>query len=201
MDFAAMAELCAPNVEAGTLSRIVSVESGFNPFAIGVVGARLERQPTNLDEAVVTADMLAAGGYNFSLGLAQINRTNFAHFGLTARTAFDPCTNLRVGAMILLDCYDRASRARNPLGNALSCYNSGNFSAGYRNGYVAKVLNAGASHTPTDPPPGAIAVVPDKAPTRVRSVPQSASPAEALLSTKTPTKATAAKGAGTALLF
>lgn len=142
MDFAAMAQQCAPNVHADTLHRVASVESNFNPFAIGVVGGRLQRQPHNLAEAVATAQMLETSGYNYSLGMVQVNKKNLAKYGLTPETAFDPCANLRAGGQILEDCYHRAGNSSSALGDAFSCYYSGNFKTGYRTGYVAKVQNA-----------------------------------------------------------
>ena len=71
------------------MRRIVQVESAFNPWAIGVVGGRLERQPSNRDEAIATAEWLERNGYNYSVGLAQVNKTNFARYGLTPQTAFE----------------------------------------------------------------------------------------------------------------
>jgi len=146
MDFAAMAELCAPDIHVQTMRSIAAVESSFNPFAIGVVGGQLQRQPRSLAEAVATANMLETEGLDYSVGLIQINRKNFARYGLTLRTAFDICNNLRTGAAILRDCLERAGDRPSALGDALSCYYSGNFKTGYRHGYVAKVLNAGAGH-------------------------------------------------------
>ena len=144
MDFAATAELCAPEVAIDTLRRIASVESSFNPFAIGVVGGRLQRQPRTLSEALATTRMLDTQGYDYSLGIVQIHQKNFAKYGLTPETAFDPCVNLRVGSQIFLDCYKRAGASVHTLGDALSCYHSGNFATGYRLGYVAKVQTANA---------------------------------------------------------
>lgn len=69
-------------VPASVMRHVVEVESGANPFAIGVVGGRLARQPKNLDEAVATARMLEAKGYNFSVGIAQVNRANLDKQGL-----------------------------------------------------------------------------------------------------------------------
>ena len=43
--FLALALACAPQVHADTARALVSVESGFNPWAIGVVGGALVRQP------------------------------------------------------------------------------------------------------------------------------------------------------------
>ena len=134
-----MAKLCAPTVASGTLQRIASVESSFNPFAIGVVGGRLARQPVNRAEALATANALKAQGWDYSVGLVQVNQKNFGKYGLTTDAAFDPCTNLRVGSRILDDCYKRAGGSVTRRGDALSCYYAGDFRAGYRLGYVAKV--------------------------------------------------------------
>ncbi len=144
MDFAAAAELCAPSVASRTLSSIALVESTYNPFAIGIVGARLERQPRSLAEAVATAHMLEDQGYNFSLGLVQVNQRNLARFGLSIETSFDPCNNLHAGGVIFADCLKRAGGTDRGLGDALSCYNSNNFKTGYRNGYVAQYQKIGA---------------------------------------------------------
>lgn len=125
-------------VPAGVMRHVVRIESSFNPYAIGVVGGRLARQPRSLSEAVSTAHMLEREGYNFSLGLAQVNRYNLTHQGLvTYENAFDVCPNLQAGSRILADCYHRSG---SDWGKALSCYYSGNFVTGFRHGYVQKVL-------------------------------------------------------------
>ncbi|WP_018152871.1 lytic transglycosylase domain-containing protein [Leeia oryzae] len=122
------------------MQHVVHVESSQNPFAIGVVGGRLARQPRNLSEAVATSDMLAAKGYNFSLGVAQVNRFNLQKYGLASfAKAFEPCPNLQAGTRILKDCYDRAAQ---DWGKAFSCYYSGNFMTGFREGYVQKIYNS-----------------------------------------------------------
>lgn len=119
------------------MQHIVEIESGANPLAIGVVGARLARQPKNLEEAIATAKRLDAEGYDYSLGAAQINRRNLRRYGLgTYERAFDPCANLTAGAAILAECYGRAGQ---DWGKAFSCYYSGDFVTGYRDGYVQKV--------------------------------------------------------------
>lgn len=120
------------------MEHVVKVESSFNPYAIGVVGGRLARQPRNLAEALSTARMLEDRGYNFSLGLAQVNRYNLARQGLDSyEKAFDVCPNLQAGSRILAECY---SRSGSDWGKAFSCYYSGNFTTGYRHGYVQKVF-------------------------------------------------------------
>ncbi|MDQ2735023.1 MAG: lytic transglycosylase domain-containing protein [Pseudomonadota bacterium] len=121
------------------------MESRGNPYAIGVVAGSLVRQPRNLVEAVVTARALDAGGRNYSVGPAQINKANFARHGLSIETAFDPCSNLRAMQAILGDCFGRASVRSQPqiaLRRAFSCYYSGNFRTGFQHGYVQKVVAA-----------------------------------------------------------
>jgi len=127
-------------VPATVMRHVVHVESGANPYAIGVVGGRLQRQPKSLDEAVATARMLEAKGYNFSLGLAQVNRSNLKKYGLdTHEKAFDACSNLSAGSRILAGCYTSAA---GDWGKAFSCYYSGNFEKGFQDGYVQKIYDS-----------------------------------------------------------
>ena len=131
------------------MSRIVQVESSGNPFAIGVVGGRLERQPVNLEEAVQTAAHLEKAGFNYSIGLSQINRIHFKRFGWTnnLKNGFDVCNNLHAGADVYTRCKEGAARALatdDPsavIRAALSCYYSGNYVSGEKLGYVDKVLS------------------------------------------------------------
>ena len=146
--FATLAATCAPRVDRLTLEALVRTESAYNPYAIGVVGGRLARQPATLEEAVATARSLERQGYNFSVGLGQVNRYNLARFGETIETAFDACRNLRAGGTILAECFARSlpryGDEQQALRAALSCYYSGNFETGFRHGYVQKVVaNAG----------------------------------------------------------
>jgi type IV secretion system protein VirB1 len=135
-----MEMMACPNlaVPAEVMQHVVNVESSRNPFAIGVVGAQLVRQPQNLPEAVATVRMLEEKGYNFSLGVAQVNRANFGKYGLDSyEKAFDVCPNLVAGSQILAQCY---ASAGGDWGKAFSCYYSGNFTTGYQDGYVQKVF-------------------------------------------------------------
>ncbi|MGY1459218.1 lytic transglycosylase domain-containing protein [Luteimonas sp. A534] len=135
MELMGCADLAVP---AEVMQHVVRIESSSNPYAIGVVGGRLVRQPRSLPEAVATARMLEGKGYNFSVGLAQVNRHNLATYGLSdyAR-AFQACPNLEAGSRILADCHTRAG---GDWGKAFSCYYSGNFVTGFRHGYVQKVM-------------------------------------------------------------
>lgn len=135
MEMMACTDLAVPGE---VMQHVVRIESSFNPYAIGVVGGRLARQPRNLSEAVSTARMLESKGYNFSLGIAQVNRYNLARYGLDSyERAFQVCPNLQAGSRILAECH---SRAGGDWGKAFSCYYSGNFTTGFRHGYVQKVF-------------------------------------------------------------
>jgi type IV secretion system protein VirB1 len=146
--FATLVTACAPLVHPATAHALVSVESAFNPNAIGVVSGALERQPGNAKEAVATAVALKAQTRSFSVGLAQINIANFERLGLTIPEAFDACRNLTAMQTILGECFERAGSDGAPqrtLRRALSCYYSGNFTTGFRHGYVARVVAAARS--------------------------------------------------------
>lgn len=143
-DLQALAQQCAPTVAHQTIEAVVRHESGANPFAIGINGgARITRQPLNKEEAIATANKLLAMGLSIDMGLGQINSNNLQKLGLTVEQLFDPCTNLRAAEAILRACYDPAAKRHGhgqvALQAALSCYNTGNTSAGLANGYVWKV--------------------------------------------------------------
>jgi type IV secretion system protein VirB1 len=127
-------------VPAEVMKHVVNVESSKNPFAIGVVGGQLVRQPQNLPEAVATVRMLESRGYNYSLGIAQVNRSNLGKYGLdTYEKAFEYCPNLVAGSRILAQCYASAGK---DWGKAFSCYYSGNFTTGYEHGYVQRIFDS-----------------------------------------------------------
>ena len=156
LDFPLLAQQCAPEIHPNTLAHVVQVESGYNPYAIGIVGAHLERQPRNRGEAIATAAWLEAKHFNYSLGLGQVNKTNFTKYGLSVEAAFEPCRNLHAAAAILKECYQRALQnqpdKQTALRDSFSCYYSGNFTTGYKAGYVIKVVTGGTGgpkhHTP-----------------------------------------------------
>ena len=142
--FMALATLCAPLVHPGTARALVATESTFNPHAIGVVAGSLQRQPRNIEEALATAQALRAEGRNFSVGLAQINVRNLDRFGMSVADGFDACKNLRTMQVVLTECLERSGpkyESQASLRRALSCYYSGNFTTGYRHGYVSRVVS------------------------------------------------------------
>lgn len=153
INFIDLAAQCAPDVSITTLASVIQHESAANPYAIGVNGnISLPRQPKNKKEAIAIAEWLKINGYDFDAGLGQINSRNLSWLKMRIPDLFDPCANLHGAATILSDCYKRASvqyEAGQPaLHAALSCYNTGNFSAGISNGYVARVAKNATLQVP-----------------------------------------------------
>ena len=152
LDLASYVQNCAPPQYADLMGKIIKVESAGNPFSIGVVRARLARQPVNLTEAVATVTALKAGKYNFSIGLTQVNQVHFHRLGWVKKPAegFDTCKNISAGAEILNKCFMKANQYNLQRSKreghfsvrkmALSCYYSGDLFLGERLGYVKKVL-------------------------------------------------------------
>jgi type IV secretion system protein VirB1 len=159
--FITLAMACAPQVDVRTVSALVAVESGHNPHAIGVVGGVLRRQPQHRAEAIATAKSLHGEGWNFSIGLAQINVRNLHRLGLSLESAFDPCANLTAMQTVLSECSERAQHrvtvagstdAQRTLRQVLSCYYSGNWITGFEHGYVRRVVHAAARRFTSTPP-------------------------------------------------
>ncbi|THD60595.1 lytic transglycosylase domain-containing protein [Phenylobacterium sp.] len=163
----ALALRCAPAVAPETLLAVARAESGLNPNAIGVNrGAPVTSPPASPAEAAAVARRLIGAGGNLDLGLTQINSANLARLGLSIDDAFEPCRNLAAGAQILAEDYGVAHvPAVDPqaaLRTALSLYNTGDVSRGFRNGYVARVVAAASgaggprtSSRPSTPTPPA----------------------------------------------
>jgi type IV secretion system protein VirB1 len=134
---------CAPRVAPATIAAIVLYESRGNPYAIDDDTERKSYFPRTAAAASALAASLLRRGHNIDVGLAQVNVSNFAAYGLTATSAFDECKNLRAGAAILVDRYRSAVRryplARLALLHALCAYNSGSErgDAGYAHGVLA----------------------------------------------------------------
>ncbi|MFP1771061.1 lytic transglycosylase domain-containing protein [Lonsdalea quercina] len=145
----ALAKRCAPEVHPLTVGYLVSHESRNNQYAINVnvpegTTSPLARQPRSLDEAAKTTKWLTAHGYNFDVGLGQINSANFSKLNVSATELFNGCKNLEAAQSVLNYCYQLAVKEYTPgqiaLRHALSCYNTGSLTAGFTNGYVSKVV-------------------------------------------------------------
>jgi type IV secretion system protein VirB1 len=165
-EFTSLAGRCAPNVPADTLLAIARTESGLNANAISINRPRasakragyangqimLSRQPRNRIEAGRWLHWLELHHFTVSIGLMQVNIESARSLRVSADQLFEPCTNLRLGARILTAAYSEVSREIGEgfaaLDAALSMYNTGDSTAGFRNGYVANVH----SHVPRDFP-------------------------------------------------
>jgi type IV secretion system protein VirB1 len=146
----ALASHCAPTVAPETVLAIIQTESSGEPFALNVNGGRQPARQSNAVDAATTARRFVAAGYSVDLGLGQINSRNMRWLGLTWETVFDPCTNVAALARVLTTNYNSVKAGRDPqtaLRVALSMYNTGSQTRGFRNGYVAKVVgNAGIAN-------------------------------------------------------
>ncbi|OZB35388.1 MAG: hypothetical protein B7X35_00540 [Halothiobacillus sp. 14-56-357] len=140
MDLAGLYAQCGPNVAPPTLAAIVRVESGGNPWRIGINGDYvLPRQPANQAEAIREANQLIDMGYNIDMGLMQINFKHLKILNLTVEQVFEPCTNIKASAQILHSFYQKAvkdiGQGQQSLRRTISAYNTGNISKGFANGY------------------------------------------------------------------
>lgn len=156
----ALAKKCAPDVHPLTMGYLVGHESSNSKFAINVNLANGQarppfKAPATLDEALAFVDWLETHGYNFDVGLGQINSANFPKLNVTASQLFDSCTNLHAAQTVLKSCYASALKlypaGQVALRHALSCYNTGSLTAGISNGYVAKVTAQMSQSTPIVP--------------------------------------------------
>lgn len=137
---------CAPpEVAPQTIQAVIQVESAGDPLAMGI---NLPGQPSRSFRPADTASakrvinaVLARGG-SVDLGLMQVNNRNLKVLGYRIEEMFDPCTNIRAGALILQEAYGRALQTMPPgqlaLRAALNAYNTGDFERGFGNGYVER---------------------------------------------------------------
>lgn len=154
MELVTLIAMCATGVPATTLAAIVAHESGGNQYAINLNSRthRLSHTPRTAQEAIATLKLLEKRQLGtYDIGLAQINSIHLRRFELNSADLLDPCTNLRASAQVLGECYERTEgRTKNKqlrLAHALSCYNTGSMTRGFRNGYVSAVYR----HATTPP--------------------------------------------------
>ncbi|MDH0640112.1 transglycosylase SLT domain-containing protein [Pseudomonas sp. GD03860] len=159
--FSELAAKCAPTVHPSTLKALIGNESTFNPYAIGVVGTHLQRQPQSLSEAIATAEQLERDGKRYAMGLGQLLVTNMRARGLSYQDVFEPCRNLQAISNLLVEYYKQAlttsSDKQEALLKAFSMYYSGNELRGFRPdrpgemSYVEKVVHRALNPTAEDP--------------------------------------------------
>lgn len=146
--------LCAPDVHPNTVAQIIRVESGGNPLAINVNGAKVRLKANNTKEAAQLTRQYIQKGHTVDVGLMQINSVNFASLGYknNIEKLFEPCANIAAGATILKNFYSNSKNAhKDPsaaLRGAVSAYNTGSFSKGIKNGYVKKVYSGKQTQQP-----------------------------------------------------
>jgi len=155
--FVSLAARCAPGAPPDTLLAIARTESDLNPNAISINRPRaaarragqtdgelvLARQPKDGKEAKSWLGWFVLHRYTVSIGLMQVNAEMAPMFRIKPEQLLEPCTNLRIGASILISVYTDLAReigdGFSALDLALSFYNSGDSTTGFRNGYVANV--------------------------------------------------------------
>lgn len=139
---------CAGFVHPQTMVHVIQAESGGSRWALNVNdGPSLQLEG---ESAVEAAKYYLDQGKTVDVGLTQLNSQHFDRFDLTVSEAFKPCNNVRAGATVLKENYQRATGKHLPvektLDQALSYYNTGDAQAGQENGYVARVRDAETSH-------------------------------------------------------
>lgn len=144
-DLIDLAKRCSPQVAPTTMVALVKTESKANPWAIGLNGAMLRYQPKSESQAIAWVKYLDKHGYNFDVGLGQINIKNIKKRNIAPEKLInDKCLNLQISGDILTQNYMQAKKSTNDpqlaLRKALSMYNTGNQYSGFNNGYVNKIL-------------------------------------------------------------
>ena len=103
----------------------------------------LAKQPRDQKQALSWRRRFSLHRYTVSIGLMQVNADMAPQLQVRQEQLLEPCTNVRVGATILTAVYTQLAREMgegfSALDVALSFYNTGDSSAGLRNGYVASV--------------------------------------------------------------
>ncbi len=92
------------NVPYGLLVAIAKVESGFRPWVINInqngKSAKVIN-PKSYTEALVYVRYLHDNGFNYDVGIGQINVWNIKRLNLQPEQLLDPCNNIKVSAYIL----------------------------------------------------------------------------------------------------
>ncbi len=116
---------------------------------------RLKRQPINQREALNWLEYFQSYNIFVDLGLMQVSTAEAKRRGISPDSLLEPCTNLRVGWLILEDDYRIEKQTYGPgqqaLQHAISRYNTGDTQRGITNGYLGRVL-AAVRRLPAEPP-------------------------------------------------
>ena len=155
---------CAPNVAPATLRQIIHVESRGNPLAVNANDRVVTRKDgtkervrfkaplliRSAQDAVTVAYAAIEAGHSVDLGYMQVNSRNLPALGVSVEEMLsDACKNVAAGAQVLTAFYASAlpkfGSEQAALRAALSAYNTGNFTRGFLNGYVARYGAAGSA--------------------------------------------------------
>ncbi len=125
------------NISPRLLQGLTRVESSHRPYAINYRkdGKFISVYPDSYNSAIEWIKYLWIGGYNFDLGLGQINRKNIERHNINPYHLLDACYNLQWSAYFLSDCIDRYGYTW----EAVGCYNAS--SKDKRIGYARKIYN------------------------------------------------------------
>jgi type IV secretion system protein VirB1 len=137
-----MAARCENSVAPQTLLAVAKVESNLGLFPIHDNTTGRSYNPPSQSEALEIAQDLTSLNHSIDLGIMQINNANLRAFRMRVEDAFNPCRSMDAAATILSLDYeggDDVAEQQKALRAALSAYNTGNDSDGFRNGYVHRV--------------------------------------------------------------
>ncbi|MBI5681843.1 MAG: transglycosylase SLT domain-containing protein [Deltaproteobacteria bacterium] len=98
------------NINPLLLQAIATVESNNHPYAINVNknGRSVKTvYPTSKKSAIEQIKNLDRLGYNYDIGIGQINVKNIKGYGMDPKELFEPCKNLHASAMLLKGLIDR----------------------------------------------------------------------------------------------
>lgn len=122
--------------------QIIKIESSSNPYALNINTKDSPPKaiiPSSKEEAFTIAQKYINEGHSVDIGLMQINSKNLG--ANTIIDVLDPCTNITLGSSIYHSFY-KATPAQDDdktrIQKALSAYNTGSFTNGFKNGYVQK---------------------------------------------------------------
>ncbi|MEJ5173475.1 MAG: lytic transglycosylase domain-containing protein [Hydrogenothermaceae bacterium] len=98
------------NIPPALLIAIAKVESGFRPWVINInhngQSVRVIN-PKSYEEAIYYLSYLHQNGYNYDVGIGQINVWNVKRLRIDPVSLLDPCNNLMVSAYILRENIDK----------------------------------------------------------------------------------------------
>ncbi len=144
-DFAIIEECKVSTVPTIIVKSIMKVETAIDPLKINVnyKGKSLvSYKPKTKEDALKLAKEWINKGYTVDIGLMQFNSSNLKYYpDYTVKELFDPCINIKLSTSIYNNNFSSTNKklpySKRVL-QSLSAYNTGSFTKGFKNGYVAK---------------------------------------------------------------